>query len=237
MFDRSRLRALAIAAILHCLLIVSLALADANAASPASSGAESIHRIVKDVITEDDIQQELIPSSDEPVLGQRWNLNLDWLRYPLWLLLGLGAVALLWQVVKSMAALSLPSRRAAANVAIDGVELRQAAPLPPGILPELEEILALARTGAYEAAVHLLLIRGLRQLDRIRGSGLAPSLTSREILRRPDLPAGSGTDLATLVQAVEISRFGGRPAGEAIFQSCLESYRRLVSAGLAAVPS
>ena len=57
MFDRSRLRALAIAAILHCLLIVSLALADANAASPASSGAESIHRIVKDVITEDDIQQ------------------------------------------------------------------------------------------------------------------------------------------------------------------------------------
>ena len=73
--------------------------------------------------------------------------------------------------------------------------------------------------------------------DSGKNNAESPSLTSREILRRPDLPAGSGTDLATLVQAVEISRFGGRPAVEAIFQSCRESYRRLVSAGPAAVPS
>jgi hypothetical protein len=109
----------------------------------------------------------------------------------------------------------------------ENVEIRPLLPAAPELLPELEEIMRLARSGQYEAAVHLLLLHALRQVARLTGATVARSLTSREILRRHDLPEGFGRDLATLVGAVEISRFGGRSAGEKVFEACLASYRRL----------
>src|ERR1700690_550626 len=151
------------------------------------------------------------------------------MKYPLWGLLGLGAIVLLWQVAKTMKQLSWPKGSVPGDLVVETTAIQQDAAAPAETLPELEEILALARAGAFEAAGHLLLLQGLRRISRATGLNLAPALTSREILRRPGLPPEAGRNLATLVSAVEVSRFGGRPAGATIFQTCLESYRRLAA--------
>ncbi len=232
MIDTLTLRRLAIAAILNGSLIASFAPGAAKADAPASPSDESIRSTLQQVITDEDIQHDPPHPAEAPfVVDEPWNL--EWLRYPLWILFGLGGVALLWQVVKTIVRLSRSTGPVAGNVVAGAKAMRPEGPLPPVALPELDEILVLARTGAYEAAIHLLLLQGLSQLDRMTGVNLAPSLTSREVLRRRALPVDAGKDLATLVTAVELSRFGGRPAGEAIFQTCLDSYRRLVAGGAA----
>jgi hypothetical protein len=92
-------------------------------------------------------------------------------------------------------------------------------------LPELDEIERLARTGAYAEAIHLMLLRALEALRRRLGASWAKSLTSREIVRRTELPASDRGALKMLVGAVEISRFGGQSANEQIYRACLDQYR------------
>ncbi len=217
------------AVILQGLLIAAWLPAAARAETPASPSDESIRRTVQQVIAEEDIQHDPPNPVETPVVRHEpWNL--EWMRYPLWILLGLGAIALLWQVAKTMMQLSRPGGSAPGELAVEAKTIQRDEAAAPDLLPELDEILALARAGAFEAAVHLLLLQGLGQISRATGINLPPALTSREILRRPGLPPGAGKDLATLVGAVEVSRFGGRPAGETIFQTCLDSYRHLIGA-------
>jgi len=80
----------------------------------------------------------------------------------------------------------------------------------------------LAAEGRYAEAIHVLLLETLAALSRARK--LAPSLTSREIVGRVALPRPAREALTGLVQAVEISRFGGAPAGEPDYRACLERF-------------
>jgi hypothetical protein len=213
---------LAAGAALFVLLSGKGALADSTAA-----GIKSAHDTVEQVIKDEGIQHDPPrPTHHDTLL----NLDLSWLRIPLLVLLGIGLLVLLGFAIKSVMELSRPAGQAVPKKAVETVAIRPLLAAAPESLPELEEIMRLARSGAYEAAVHLLLLQGLRQLARLTGTTVARSLTSREILRRHDLPAGSSGDLATLVGAVEISRFGGRSAGETLFQTCLASYQRLAAA-------
>jgi hypothetical protein len=198
-------------------------------ADTPGAGIKSAHDIVEQVIKDEGIQHDP-PGPVEQHHDISLNLDLSWLRIPLLVLLGIGLLALLVFAVKSIMELSRPTGAAVPKKAVETVEIRPLLAASPESLPELEEVMRLARAGAYEGAVHLLLLHGLRQLARLTGATVARSLTSREILRRHDLPAGTGRDLATLVGAVEISRFGGRSAGETLFQTCLASYQRLAAA-------
>lgn len=202
----------------------------AEADTPAA-GIKAAHDIVEQVIKDEGIQHD--PPQPTEHHDTRLNLDLSWLRIPLLVLLAIGLLALLGFAIKSVMELSRPAGQAVPKKAVETVEIRPLLPATPESLPELEEIMRLARSGAYEAAVHLLLLQGLRQLARLTGATVARSLTSREILRRHDLPAGASGDLSTLVGAVEISRFGGRSAGETLFQTCLASYQRLAAAASA----
>ena len=208
-------------------LLVLLSGHGAWADTPAA-GIKSAHDIVEQVIKDEGIQHD--PPQGIEHHDTRLDFDLSWLRIPLLVLLGIGLLALLVFAIKSVMELARPAGQAVPKKAVETVETRPLLPATPETLPELEEIMRLARVGAYEAAVHLLLLQGLRQLARLTGATVARSLTSREILRRHDLPAGSSGDLATLVGAVEISRFGGRSAGETLFQTCLASYQRLAAA-------
>ena len=96
------------------------------------------------------------------------------------------------------------------------------APLPP-----LDEIERLARAGAYAEAIHLMLLRALDTLRRRLGTSWAKSLTSREIVRRSELPGTDRQALKVLVGAVEICRFGGQQANEQIYRACLDHYRSI----------
>lgn len=100
-------------------------------------------------------------------------------------------------------------------------------------LPELDEIERLARAGAYAEAIHLMLLRALETLRRRLGTSWAKSLTSREIVRRNELPASDRSALKMLVGAVEISRFGGQSANEQIYRACLDQYRLIGESAMA----
>lgn len=100
-------------------------------------------------------------------------------------------------------------------------------------LPELDEIERLARAGAYAEAIHLMLLRALEALRRRLGTSWATSLTSREIVRRTELPASDRSALKMLVGAVEISRFGGQSANEQIYRACLDQYRLIGETAMA----
>lgn len=228
MSSRTVVRGLAIAWIALCLAaggacsFPSLAMADQT----ASFSKQTIDRTLQQVIRDQDIQHDP-PKPEEPV---NFNWNLGDLRIPLYVLLGIGLVVVLWYVARAVLDISRPTGAAVAKEATEMVASQPLATDEPQALPELEEIMRLARAGNFEAAIHLLLLQGLRQLVRLTGAVMALSLTSREILRRSDLPQGAGRDLATLVDAVEISRFGGRAAGATLFETCLASYCRLAQA-------
>jgi hypothetical protein len=231
MSKRTGLRRLAWAGLFLCFAIVF----GAAAPSPICAGQDSapskqtIERTLQQVIRDQDIQHD--PPQPEDV-AHSFNLNLDLgaLRIPIYVLLGVGLLVVLWYVGKAALDLARPSGQKVPRAASETVTIQPLAPESAPVLPELEEILRLAREGAYEAAIHLLLLQGLRHLARLTGTVMALSLTSREILRRPDLPQGAGRDLATLVDAVEISRFGGRAAEASLFETCLASYHRLAGA-------
>ncbi len=193
----------------------------------ASFSKETIDRTLQQVISDQDIQHDP-PQPVPPPANFNWNLG-D-LRIPLYVLLGIGLLLVLWYVGKAVIDVARPAGDKVAKEASETVASQPLAADTPQWLPELEEIMRLARAGDHEAAIHLLLLQGLRQLFRLTGAVMAPSLTSREILRRPGLPEGAGRDLATLVDAVEISRFGGRATGATLFETCLASYRRLAEA-------
>ncbi len=80
----------------------------------------------------------------------------------------------------------------------------------------------LAAAGRFAEAIHALLLETLAALSR--AAQLAPSLTSREIVARVPLPERARDALVGLVLAVEVSRFGGAPAGERDYRACLERF-------------
>jgi len=86
----------------------------------------------------------------------------------------------------------------------------------------------LARQGRMDEAVHLLLLDAIAVLRERRDPGLPESLTSREVLRRLELTGDARAAFQALVQAVERSLFGGRPAAPDDYDACRSSYRALV---------
>src|SRR6266446_1397805 len=98
----------------------------------------------------------------------------------------------------------------------------------PPASPLLEDAESLARQGRFGEAIHAVLLRWLADLARSGAiPARAPSLTSRELLRRETtLVAEARGALGSLVVAVERVHFGGRPAGLQEYEACAAQYRR-----------
>lgn len=95
------------------------------------------------------------------------------------------------------------------------------AALPPLLVP-VAGAEALARDGRFAEAIHSLLLETLAALSR--AAKLTPSLTSREVLEKTQLPPRARDALFGLVRAVEVSRFGGREAGLEDYRASLERF-------------
>ena len=94
--------------------------------------------------------------------------------------------------------------------------------------PQLSKVKRLAAAGLFAEAVHELFLLAVVKLSRNRGHSTAVSHTGRELSRL--LPA-SNVELehfSLLLQAVELSLFGGKPVDQAMYQRCLQSFRALV---------
>jgi len=87
---------------------------------------------------------------------------------------------------------------------------------------------ALAAEGRFAEAVHALLLRTIQALSR--HMPVARALTSREIEERAGLPDAAREALGELVQAVELTRFGGRPATADDYARCVACFERIRAA-------
>lgn len=93
----------------------------------------------------------------------------------------------------------------------------------------LEDADRLAAQGRFDDAVHVLLLGALESIRLSIGRVFEPSLTSRELVAKDFMPAPYRRLVATLVSAVETSRFAGHPAGESEFRRCRGIYTQLPS--------
>jgi len=101
-------------------------------------------------------------------------------------------------------------------------EARAALPI---VVP-VEAAEALAAQGRFAEAIHRLLLDTLEALSR--AARLAPSLTSREIVAGVTLAPPAREALSGLVDAVEVSWFGGADPGAAEYRRCLDRFRAFV---------
>ena len=85
----------------------------------------------------------------------------------------------------------------------------------------------LARRGHYGEAMHLLLLNSLSELRRQLKTSFAISLTSREILRRVQLPDTGRQSLRAIIAAVERTYFRGDDAGQADYFDCRSNFETL----------
>jgi hypothetical protein len=88
----------------------------------------------------------------------------------------------------------------------------------------LEDADGLAAAGRFEEAIHLLLFRSIDDLRARRPGAVKPALTSRDIAGLETLPAAPRDAFARLARAVELTFFGGRPAGADEFGAARRDY-------------
>jgi len=90
----------------------------------------------------------------------------------------------------------------------------------------------LAADGQFAEALHLLLLHSFDYLKRHLGGVYGPSSTAREILHRSRLPETGRRSLGAIVDAAEISYFGGRPVDGGIYAACRRHYQAFAFGGV-----
>jgi hypothetical protein len=165
-----------------------------------------------------DLQTEF-PRAAEP-------LKLDFNLPPetLWVVVAIGLAVLLY-VFRDL----IPIWRArAGSWAEDEIAPGATAPGDQAVVVEAAD--ELAARGRFVEAMHLLLLHGVAHIRQRLDRQLSDSLTSREILYSTKLPEAARTSLRDVVNRVELTYFGQRPAGPADYTACRESFTALARA-------
>ena len=89
----------------------------------------------------------------------------------------------------------------------------------------------LAAEGQFAEALHLLLLHSIDYLKRHLGAVYGPSSTAREILQRSRLPDVGRNSLGAIVDATELSYFGGRPVDGGVYAACRRHYQAFALGG------
>ena len=88
----------------------------------------------------------------------------------------------------------------------------------------------LAAKGRFVEAMHVLLLQGLAAIRARLDEQFADSLTSREILRSTRLSDTGRASLRDIVDRVELTYFGQRPAALPDYVACRASFNALTQA-------
>lgn len=91
----------------------------------------------------------------------------------------------------------------------------------------LDDATRLAAQGLYAEAMHVLLLVAIHQVAERSRANLPASRTSRELVRLLPLGADSRESFGEMVRAVELTLFGGAPAGAQDYQRSLERFRHV----------
>jgi hypothetical protein len=148
------------------------------------------------------------------------------LKVVFWFAVGIGVALIAFFIAREVFGIQLPGRRkktakpAPAAWTIDEKKARLL----------LEEADRLAAEGLYAEAAHLLLLKGVEDVQKRRPREVRPALTSREIALLPQLPASARQAFSVIAVVVERSLFGGRDVDEGGWSECRRSYEALVVA-------
>ena len=139
----------------------------------------------------------------------------------MWVALVVVVLLIVFMLIQSVAQRAPPNETAAEVSALDLDEDGEATPQPLG------DADALARAGRFAEAIHVLLIRAIRSMAQ-RGQWDVPSAsTSREVLAKAPVKGRLRDALRFLVEAVELTRWGERPADQAAYERCRNAYQSL----------
>ena len=202
-----------------------------EAAASVDTGA--VRDAAAAVLGDNRIQQEMPAGRPaEPPAPPRRLTWFDWMD-------GLGDVArlLMWVVIIVVGVLLISyltrevigfNRRARSRGIASGQATARGGGLEEdAVEATLAEADRLSQAGHFGEAVHVLLLCCLGELRRRRRDAqLAPSLTSREILARLSLPERASAAFAAIVDAVELSHFGGRPADAGQYDARRQDFLR-----------
>ncbi|MEH6633224.1 MAG: hypothetical protein V7776_20600 [Halopseudomonas aestusnigri] len=89
----------------------------------------------------------------------------------------------------------------------------------------------LAQKGQFEAAIRALLFCCLKHVRESYHTALPAALTNREILKADWLPSDVRQKMSIIVDAEELTEFGGRSAGEQEFKICRDAFHIFVKPG------
>jgi hypothetical protein len=103
--------------------------------------------------------------------------------------------------------------------------LAEASPGTQAVIIEAAD--ELAARGRFVEAMHMLLLHGLAHIRQRLDQQFSDSLTSREILYSSNLPEAARASLRDVVNRVELTYFGQRPAGLDDYTACRESFSAL----------
>ena len=101
----------------------------------------------------------------------------------------------------------------------------------------LEKADDLAVAGRFVEAMHVLLLQGLAHMRQRLDHQFSDSLTSREILYTTTLPEAARAALRDVVDRVELTYFGKRPAALADYTACRESFNALTQSLYGGAPA
>jgi hypothetical protein len=169
----------------------------------------------------------------EPIdLPQPW-IPPDWLgrivEIMFWLLIGVAALLALFYLGREVPAWLSRNRqlKAGATAMVQGSPLAADGQL----LDALGRADRLAAEGEFAEALHLLLLHSIDYLKRHLGGVYGPSSTAREILQRSRLPDAGRNSLGAIVDATELSYFGGRPVDGGVYAACRRHYQAFAFGG------
>lgn len=169
----------------------------------------------------------------EPIdLPQRW-IPPDWLasiiQIMFWLLIGVAALLALFYLGREVPVWLGRKRqlKAGATAMVQGSPLAADGQL----LDALGRADQLAAEGQFAEALHLLLLHSIDYLKRHLGGVYGPSSTAREILQRSRLPDIGRNSLGAIVDATELSYFGGRPVDGGVYAACRQHYQAFAFGG------
>lgn len=146
--------------------------------------------------------------------------------YLLWGLVALGLGAILFFILRQLGYVDWTRRsRAADEPETDWLPREEPA---RKLLAEAD---ALAASGQFETAAHLLLLRSFEDIGARRPTVLKPAITSREMALSDGIPPNARDMFGLIARHVEASLFGGGRLEQAGWDECRAAYTRFALAG------
>ena len=148
------------------------------------------------------------------------------LRIGFWVVVALAVGAILFVAARRWrGSARRKAKDAPLNLHALGAAASQAAAQAAVRLAEADRLAALE---LYAQAAHVLLLRGVADVEAGRPGAVRPSSTSRDIAALPDLPPQPRAAFKTIAAVVERALFGGRPVDAAAWLVCRDAYGALI---------